>query len=81
VEVALRAGATDARLIDDARDLDWGWFEGVETVGLTAGASAPEVLVEGVIEAMRGRFDLAVEEVAPTVENVSFKLPRALTDA
>ena len=81
VEVALRAGAADARLIDDARDLDWAWFEGVETVGLTAGASAPEVLVEGVIEAMRGRFDLAVEEVAPTVENVSFKLPRALTDA
>jgi 4-hydroxy-3-methylbut-2-enyl diphosphate reductase len=81
VEVALRAGAADARLIDDARDLDWSWFEGVGTVGLTAGASAPEVLVEGVIEALRGRFDLEVAEVAPTVENVSFKLPRALTDA
>jgi 4-hydroxy-3-methylbut-2-enyl diphosphate reductase len=80
VEVAMRAGAADARLIDDARDLDWAWFEGVQTVGLTAGASAPEVLVEGVIEALRGRFDLEVEEVAPTVENVSFKLPRALAE-
>jgi 4-hydroxy-3-methylbut-2-enyl diphosphate reductase len=80
VEVALRAGAADARLIDDARDLDWAWFEGVQTVGLTAGASAPEVLVEGVIDALRGRFDLEVAEVAPTVENVSFKLPRALAD-
>lgn len=80
VEVALRAGAADARLIDDARDLDWSWFEGVDTVGLTAGASAPEVLVEGVIDALRGRFDLEVCEVAPTVENVSFKLPRALAD-
>jgi 4-hydroxy-3-methylbut-2-enyl diphosphate reductase len=80
VEVAMRAGASDARLIDDARDLDWSWFQGVDTVGLTAGASAPEVLVEGVIEALRARFDLEVEEVAPTVENVFFKLPRALAD-
>jgi 4-hydroxy-3-methylbut-2-enyl diphosphate reductase len=80
VEVAMRAGAADARLIDDARDLDWSWFQGVETVGLTAGASAPEVLVEGVIETLRGRFDLQLEEVAPTVENVSFKLPRALAE-
>jgi 4-hydroxy-3-methylbut-2-enyl diphosphate reductase len=81
VEVALRAGAADARLIDDARDLDWSWFEGVDTVGLTAGASAPEVLVEGVTDALRGRFDLVVGEIAPTVENVSFKLPRALADS
>jgi 4-hydroxy-3-methylbut-2-enyl diphosphate reductase len=80
VEVAMRAGAADARLIDDASDLDWAWLEGVQTVGLTAGASAPEVLVEGVIDAMRGRFDLQLEEVAPTVENVSFKLPRALAE-
>jgi 4-hydroxy-3-methylbut-2-enyl diphosphate reductase len=80
VEVALRAGAGDARLIDDAAHLDWSWFEGVDTMGLTAGASAPEVLVDGVIDALRGRFDLTLEEVAPTRENVSFKLPRALAE-
>jgi 4-hydroxy-3-methylbut-2-enyl diphosphate reductase len=80
VEVAMRAGAADARLIDDANHLDWSWFEGVETVGLTAGASAPEVLVDGVITALRTRFDLTVEEVAPMRENVAFKLPRILAD-
>jgi 4-hydroxy-3-methylbut-2-enyl diphosphate reductase len=80
VEVALRAGAGDARLIEDAGHLDWSWLEGVETLGLTAGASAPEVLVDGVIEALRTRFDLTVEEVSPMRETVSFKLPRVLAD-
>jgi len=81
VEVAMRAGAADARLIDDAADIDWAWFEAAATVGLTAGASAPEVLVEGVIDALRARFELQVEEVAPTTEAVAFKLPRVLTEA
>jgi 4-hydroxy-3-methylbut-2-enyl diphosphate reductase len=79
VEVALRAGAADARLIEDAAHIDWSWFDTAAAVGLSAGASAPEVLVEGVIEAMRARFDLELEEVAPTTEAVSFKLPRVLT--
>ncbi len=78
VEVALRAGAKDARLIDDAAGLDWAWFDGVRIVGLTAGASAPEVLVEGVIDALAQRYVLDVTEVAPRRENVTFKLPRAL---
>jgi 4-hydroxy-3-methylbut-2-en-1-yl diphosphate reductase len=79
VEVALRAGASDARLLDDASQLDWSWFEGVSTVGVTAGASAPEPLVQGVIEALRGRFDVTVADDPGEPETVTFKLPRALT--
>jgi 4-hydroxy-3-methylbut-2-enyl diphosphate reductase len=81
VEVAMRAGAADARLIEDAAHIDWSWFDTAATVGVSAGASAPEVLVDGVIAAMRARFDLEVEEVAPMTEAVSFKLPRVLTEA
>ncbi len=80
VEVAMRAGAHDARLIDDASGLDPAWLEGVETIGVTAGASAPEVLVQGVVDALAARFDLTVEELGPTRETVTFKLPRALAD-
>jgi 4-hydroxy-3-methylbut-2-enyl diphosphate reductase len=79
VEVALRAGASDARLLDDASQLDWSWFEGVSTVGITAGASAPEPLVQGVIAALRGRFDVTVADDPGEPETVTFKLPRALT--
>ena len=78
VEVALRAGAPAARLLDDAAQLDWDWFRGVRTVGLTAGASAPDVLVQEVIEAMSQRFDVDTQEVDLKQENVTFKLPRAL---
>ena len=78
VEVALRAGARDARLIDDAGAVDWAWLEGVRTLGLTAGASAPEVLVEGVIDALASRYSLQVEETGSGRETVTFKLPRAL---
>ena len=78
VEVARRAGARQARLIDDAGKLDWTWFEGVEVLGLTAGASAPELLVQQVIEALRERFEVTVQEVDPQTESVTFKLPRAL---
>jgi 4-hydroxy-3-methylbut-2-enyl diphosphate reductase len=80
VEVAVRGGADDAQLIDDAGDIDWAWLEGVQTVGLTAGASAPERLVEGVIEALGARFDLTIDEVSPTRETVTFKLPRVLVE-
>jgi 4-hydroxy-3-methylbut-2-enyl diphosphate reductase len=78
VEVARRAGAGDARLVDDASEIDWVWIAGTRTLGVTAGASAPENLVQGVIDALRARFDLAVEEVNPTRETVTFKLPRVL---
>jgi len=78
VEVALRSGADDARLVDDARDIDWDWMAGARVLGVTAGASAPETLVEGLIATIGERFSLTVEEVSPTRETVAFKLPRAL---
>ena len=78
VEVAKKAGAREARLIDDVSGLDWAWMEGVRTLGLTAGASAPEVLVQGVIEALEARGPVEVREVSPTRETVTFKLPRVL---
>ncbi len=81
VEVALRAGVHDARLIENAAAIDWAWFEGVRTVGLTAGASAPEMLVDGVIDALSTRYTVEVEEVDPRRETVSFKLPRILAGA
>ena len=78
VEVALQAGAPNARLIDDAAHLDWAWFGEVRTVGLTAGASAPELLVRQVIDALADRFEVTTEEVDPRQESVVFKLPRAV---
>ncbi len=79
VEVALRAGARDARLVDDATRVDWSWLEGVTTLGITAGASAPERLIEELIDAVRARFDADVIEDAGERETVAFKLPRLLT--
>jgi 4-hydroxy-3-methylbut-2-enyl diphosphate reductase len=79
MEVAKRAGATEAQLIEDARGIDWSWFEGVTTVGLTAGASAPEDLVQGVIDAIATRYDVTVDELVEARETVTFKLPRLLT--
>ena len=78
VEVALRAGAAGARLVEDADGLDWAWFEGVRTVGLTAGASAPETLVAGVVDALDARFELTVVEGPQVDEEVAFRLPRVL---
>lgn len=76
-EVAEREGAR-AHLIQTAAAIDWSWFDGVRTVGLTAGASAPEILVQEVLDAMRARFELRIEEVTTAVEEVTFKLPREL---
>jgi 4-hydroxy-3-methylbut-2-en-1-yl diphosphate reductase len=77
-EVALRAGARDARLIASADDIQGEWFEGVETLGITAGASAPEYLVEELIARIGASYDAHVEEVRVVDEHVSFKLPRIL---
>ncbi len=80
VEVAKRAGAHDARLVGSADEVDWAWFEGARRVGVTAGASAPEDLVEALIAAIAARFDARVEEVRVTKEDVVFKLPRVLAE-
>jgi 4-hydroxy-3-methylbut-2-enyl diphosphate reductase len=79
VEVAMRAGAQDARLVDDAGQVDWSWLDGVSTLGITAGASAPERLIEELVDAVRSRFDAEVIEDAGERETVTFKLPRVLT--
>ncbi|MEQ9121744.1 MAG: 4-hydroxy-3-methylbut-2-enyl diphosphate reductase, partial [Alphaproteobacteria bacterium] len=78
VEVAHIAGAGRSRLIARAVDIDWSWFDGVATLGLSAGASAPEQLVQEVIAAARERFDVTVEEVVVAEERMRFKLPREL---
>lgn len=80
VEVAKRAGARDARLVGSAEDVDWSWFKGASIVGVTAGASAPEDLVEDLIAAIAARFEARVEEVRVTKEDVMFKLPRVLAE-
>ncbi|MCR9270560.1 MAG: 4-hydroxy-3-methylbut-2-enyl diphosphate reductase [Hyphomonadaceae bacterium] len=81
VEVAKRAGSQEAKLVASAENIDWAWFDGVETLGLTAGASAPEDLVQGLIAACRARFEITVEEVTTATESVVFKLPRVLEQA
>ncbi|MEJ7777929.1 MAG: 4-hydroxy-3-methylbut-2-enyl diphosphate reductase, partial [Sphingomicrobium sp.] len=76
-EVAERLGVP-ARLIQRASDIDWAWLGQPTRLGLTAGASAPEVLVTEVIEALGQRFAVTIEEAAHVAENMVFKLPRAL---
>ena len=80
VEVAERAG-TRARLVARGCDVDFGWLEGVRTLGITAGASAPELLVREVVEALAERFDVREEPVDGVVEHMVFKLPRGLEAA
>jgi 4-hydroxy-3-methylbut-2-enyl diphosphate reductase len=80
VEVAKRAGAKDSKLVASASDVNWDWFDGVETLGLTAGASAPEDLVQGLIAACRARFDITVTPFTTATETVTFKLPRVLAE-
>ena len=78
VEVALKAGCPHAVLVQRAKEIDWDGFTDVKIVGVTAGASAPEVLVEEVIDALRTRFDVTIENVTTKKENVSFKIPKEL---
>ena len=76
-EVAERMG-TPARLIQRAADIDWEWLGEPDAIGVTAGASAPELLVREVIDALAERFDVTEEERAHVVEDMVFKLPREL---
>ena len=78
-EVAERCGAR-AYLIQRAAELDWAWLDGAETVGISAGASAPEVLVQELVDALAKRRVLSVEQISTAVEDVAFKLPRVLTE-
>ncbi len=80
-EVAERAGCRYSVLVQRAADIDWSRFEGIKTLGVTAGASAPEVLVEEILDAFAARFDLKVETVSGADESgMFFQLPRPLRD-
>jgi 4-hydroxy-3-methylbut-2-en-1-yl diphosphate reductase len=80
VEVAERAGCPRAMLVQSAAEIDWDDFAGVDSLGVTAGASAPEVLVEEIVEAFKARFAAHVESVVTAEEDIAFKLPRQLRD-
>ncbi|MFO1114907.1 MAG: 4-hydroxy-3-methylbut-2-enyl diphosphate reductase [Beijerinckiaceae bacterium] len=79
-EVAERSGCPNARLVDGRKDLDWSLYENVRSIAITAGASAPEVLVNDVINAFGERFDVTIETLSTGAENVFFPLPRELRD-
>ncbi|MEM9249613.1 MAG: 4-hydroxy-3-methylbut-2-enyl diphosphate reductase [Pseudomonadota bacterium] len=78
VEVGARAGCSYAQLIQRASEIDWRALGGISTLGVTAGASAPEELVEEVIDAFRAHYDVTVELIETARETVEFKVPRIL---
>ena len=78
-EVALTIGCPKSTLIQRAAELEDGWLDGVSTLGVTAGASAPEILVQELIDTLSEEFDVTVEERNIIDENVTFSLPRALS--
>jgi 4-hydroxy-3-methylbut-2-enyl diphosphate reductase len=81
VEVGVAYGCDKAILVQRAAEIDWKWFDDIRTLGLTAGASAPDILIDEVITAAREHFAVTLEEVAITKENVVFNIPRILRDA
>ncbi len=80
VEVGIKHGCDKAMLIQNAGEIDMGWMQGITCIGLTAGASAPEILVKEVIDKLSHHFDVTVENVVEVEENVVFNLPRVLRD-
>lgn len=80
VEVAAQNGCAKTMLLQRAGEIEWSWLEGVNVLGLSAGASAPDVLIDEVIEALRGRFAVEIEEVSITQEDVNFKIPKVLEE-
>jgi 4-hydroxy-3-methylbut-2-enyl diphosphate reductase len=80
VEVAVKAGCPYAQLVQRATDIDWRALEGISSLGVTAGASAPEVLIDEVIDAVRARYDVTLERVTTAEETVEFKVPRVLRE-
>lgn len=81
VEVAERAGCPRAMLLEQGSEIDWTEFENIRSLGVTAGASAPEILVDSIIDAFKERFDVSIETVTTAEETISFKLPRPLRDS
>lgn len=81
VEVGIKNGTPRSMLVQRASDLEWQTLQGLTTIGITAGASAPELLVNEIVDAFRQHYDVNVETVTLREENVSFKLPKELRDA
>ena len=79
VEVARVAGCPKSMLLQRADQMDWTFLDGVARLGVTAGASAPDVLVDELIDACRERFDVTLEEVVTAEEDIHFKLPKVLS--
>ena len=80
VEVAERAGCPRAMLLQCAKEIDWSLFGGIKHLGVTAGASAPEVLIDEIIDAFKARFDIRIDTVTTAKESIAFKLPRELRE-
>ena len=80
VEVGTKAGCGYSQLVQRAKDIDWRALDGIASMGITAGASAPEALIDEVIDAFHDRYDVTVEMVETAVENVEFKVPRVLRE-
>jgi 4-hydroxy-3-methylbut-2-en-1-yl diphosphate reductase len=80
VEVAEKSGCPKAVLVQRASEIPWAVFDNITTLGITAGASAPEVLVNEMVAAFRERYDVSVEEVVTARENIAFNVPRELRD-
>jgi 4-hydroxy-3-methylbut-2-enyl diphosphate reductase len=80
VEVGAKNGCAYSQLVQRAGDIDWRALEGIRSIGITAGASAPEVLVNEVIDAFRDRYDVTVDTVETAIERVNFKVPRVLRE-
>ncbi len=80
VEVGRKAGCAYSQLVMRGVDIDWRSLDGIKSIGITAGASAPEVLINEVINAFKARYDVTVEQVETAVENVEFKVPRVLRE-
>ena len=80
VEVGKSSGCRYAQLVQRAIDIDWRSLEGIKSVGITAGASAPEILIDEVIKAFNARYDVKKQIVETAIENISFKVPRILRE-
>ncbi|WP_375265371.1 4-hydroxy-3-methylbut-2-enyl diphosphate reductase [Planktotalea sp.] len=81
VEVGAKSGCSYSQLVQRATDIDWRALEGIDSIGITAGASAPDVLITEVIDAFKAKYDVTVEVVETAKENVEFKVPRVLREA
>ena len=81
VEVARVYGCTNAHLVQDENNIPWDKIAGAKTLGLSAGASAPDILIQNVVTALKNRYAVTVEEIILAKENVAFNIPRILREA